>query len=172
MGLQSVKLPRFDRSMIPGLRLIAVWFAGVSLGLWAARFYGDSVRVLSLTAGRTALSFPGACLVSVLPLFLSASAVFLFHHIGAYFFCVLRGAAVGFLLGALTAAGGVWLGGLLLFSGLCSSPVLLWFLWRRLENGSRRFAVDCVGCLLVLLAVSVVDTWAVAPFLAQALSFL
>ena len=35
-----------------------------------------------------------------------------------------------------------------------------------------RFLPLLFGGLLALLAVSVVDTWAVAPFLAQALSFL
>ena len=171
MGLQSAKLPRFDRSMIPGLRLIAVWFAGVSLGLWAARFYGDSVRVLSLTAGRTALSFPGACLVSVLPLFLSAFAVFFFHRLGAYLFCTCRGILIGFSLGCVVDAGGFWLGLLLLFSGLFSSPVLLWFLWRRLELDMRRFLPDCAWALAALMAIAAMDTWVAAPFLERALSF-
>ena len=168
----AVDVPRIDRSMIPGLTLGGVWFAGVSLGLLAARFYGEPVAALSLNAGGGALSFAGACVVTMLPLFLSAFAVFFFHRAGAILACALRGITIGFMLGCSVLAGGFWLALLLQFSGLCSSPVLLWFLWRRLENGSRRFAVDCVGCLLVLLAVSVVDTWAVAPFLAQALSFL
>lgn len=171
MSLQSMKLLRFDRSMIPGLTLCGIWFAGVSLGLWAARFYGDSVRALALTAGSAELSFFGAFQGSVLPLFLSAIAVFLFHRFGAYLFCGIRGLLLGFLLGCLCAAGGLWLGGLLLFSGLCTSPVLIWFLWRRLMNETRGFAGDCLGSLLALAVVCAVDTWAVAPFLARALSF-
>lgn len=166
-----VCVPRIDRSMIPGLTLGGVWFAGVSLGLWAARFYGDSVMALALTAGHAELSFLRACLVSVLPLFFSAFAVSFFHRSGAWVFCALRGLVLGFLLGAFSAVGGLWLGGLLLFSGLCSSPVLLWFLRRRMVNGRRGIVADCVGSLLVLCVVSAVDTWAVAPFLARALSF-
>lgn len=171
MSLRSDKLTRFDRSIIPGLTLGGFWFAGVSLGLWAARFHGDSVRALALTAGHAELSFFRACLVSVLPLFFSAFAVSLFHRIGACAFCAVRGLSLGFLLGAFRAVGGLWLGGLLLFSGLCSSPVLLWFLWRRTINGPRGFAGDCLGSLAALGLVGAIDTWVIAPFLAQALSY-
>lgn len=171
MNLQSDRLPRDDRSTIPGLILYGIWFAGVSLGLWAARFYGDSVMDLALMAGHEELSYLRACLVSVLPLFLSAFAVSIFHRCGACVFCALHGLALGFLLGAVSAVGGLWLGGLLLFTGLCSSPVLLWFLRRRVVNGLRGLPLDCFACLPVLCAVSAVDTWVVAPFLARALSF-
>ena len=171
MILRSGKLTWFDRSMIPDLSLYGLWFAGVSLGLWAARFYGDSVMDLALMAGHAELSFLRACLVSVLPLFFSAFAVSCFHRSGAYLFCALRGLVLGFLLGAFSAVGSLWLGGLLLFTGLCSSPVLLWFLRRRLNNGLQGLAADGFCCLLVLCIVSAVDTWAVAPFLARALSF-
>lgn len=167
----TVGIPRIDRSIIPGLTLGGVWFAGVSLGLWAARFYGEPVTALSLTAGSAALSFWGACVVTVLPLLLSAFAVFFFHRAGAYLACVVRGISIGFMLGSFVMAGGVWLGLLLLFSGLCYSPVLLWFLWRRLSLGTDRFRRDVVCCLLAAAVISAVDTWAVAPFLVRALSF-
>ena len=170
MDLRFDKLPRLDRSMIPGLTLVGTWFAGVSLGLWAARFYGDSVRALALAAGHAELSLFRACLVSVLPLLVSAVAVLLFHRVGACVFCVVRAAALGFLLGSFSTVGGLWLGGLLLFSGLCSSPVLLWFLWRRV-TGSRSFVVDCMCSLTALGLVGAVDTWVIAPFLARALSY-
>lgn len=163
--------PRADRSMILGLSLMGLWFAGVSLGLWAARFHGDPVRVLSLTAADTALRFSGACVVTMLPLFLSAFAVFFFHRLGAYLFCTCRGILIGFSLGCVVDAGGFWLGLLLLFSGLFSSPVLLWFLWRRLELDMRRFLPDCAWALAALMAIAAMDTWVAAPFLERALSF-
>ena len=171
MSLRSGRLPWFDRSMVLSLCLYGIWFAGVSLGLWAARFYGDSVMDLALMAGCAELSFLRACLVSVLPLLLSAFAVSFFHRSGACVFCAVRGFVLGFLLGAVSTVGGLWLGGLLLFTGLCSSPVLLWFLQRRIIHGLRRLPADCFVCLAVLCGLSAVDTWAVAPFLAHALSF-
>lgn len=167
----AVDVPRIDRSMIPGLTLGEVWFAGVSLGLLAARFYGEPVAALSLNAGGGALSFAGACVVTMLPLFLSAFAVFFFHRAGAILACALRGITIGFMLGCSVLAGGFWLALLLQFSGLCSSPVLLWFLWRRLSRGTDRFRRDVVCCLTAAAVIAAVDTWVIAPFLARALSF-
>ena len=171
MHLLSKWLPRVDRSMIPGLALLTVWFAGVSLGLWAARFYGGTVGAMALAAGSAEHTFSGACLVSMLPLFFSAFAVSFFHRFGAYVICAVRGLGLGFVLGCVSAVGGLWLGALLLFSGLCSGPVLLWFLWRRLVHGPDGLYGDCFGCLAAVCSVCAVDHWVIAPFLAHALSF-
>ena len=160
-----------DRSMVPGLTLMGFWFAGVSLGLWAACFYGDSVGALALAAGRAELTFGRSCVVTVLPLGLSAFAVFFFHRMGAYLACLVRGMVLGLLLGGLTAVGGLWLGGLLLFSAVAVSPVILWFLWRRLclgRDGCRR---DFIYAFLCALGITAVDCWVLAPFLERALSF-
>ena len=121
----EVTVPRIDRGMIPTLALGGAWFAGVSLGLWAARFYGEPVTAMSLTAGSVLPSFWGSCVVTMLPLFLSAFAVFFFHRAGVFLFCAFRGICIGFMLCCFLSAGGLWLGSLLLFSGLCGSPVLL-----------------------------------------------
>ena len=156
---------------IPGAALLGVWLVGSSLGLWAARFYGDDYGPLVLQAGETALSFPSACVVTLLPLLLSAFAVFFFHHPGVYGACLLRGISLGFFLGILTDVGGLWLAVLLLFSGLAYSPVLLWYLWRRLELGLGGACADCLWCGLAGILLAAADTWLVAPFLATALSF-
>ena len=171
MNRWGLRVPCFNRSIIPGLALGGVWFAGVFLGLWTARFYGDSVMALSLTAGGMTVSFLNACLVTMLPVFLSAFAVFFFHRAGAILAGAVRGLTIGFMLGCFVLTGGFWLAQLLLFSGLCSSPVLLWFLWRRLALGADCFRRDILGALTAAAAIAAVDTWAVAPFLAQALSF-
>ena len=163
--------PRADRSMIPGLSLMGLWFAGVSLGLWAACFYGESVGALALAAGRAELTFFHGCVVTVLPLFLSAFAVFFFHRAGALWAAFLRGIFLGCSMGALTAVGGLWLAVLLLFSAVAVSPVILWYLWRRLCLGQERCRRDLVYAFLAALGISAVDLWVVAPFLAHALSF-
>ena len=159
------------RGMIPGITLLGVWLAGLSLGLLTERFYGDCYSSLAFPAGQKELSFPDACLVTILPLLLSAFAVFFFHRFGACLACFLRGLTMGFFLGVLTAAGGAWLAVLLLFSGLFFCPVLLWYLWRRLSVGLRSARRDFGLCLLAGLCLAAVDTWVVAPFLAAALSF-
>ena len=171
MHQKTAFYPHIDRSMIPGLALSGVWFAGVSLGLWAACFYGESVGELALAAGRTELTFWNCCVVTVLPLFLSAFAVFLFHRAGAYCAALIRGVFLGYFLECFAAVGGLWLCGLLLFSALAVSPVILWFLWRRLSMGADGARRDLVYAFLAAFGISAVDFWVVAPFLAHALSF-
>ena len=168
---QSFHRQRTSSARIPGAALLGVWLAGSSLGLWAARFYGDDYGPLVLRAGETSLSFISACVVTLLPLLLSAFAVFFFHRFGAYAACLLRGISLGIFLGVLWTVGGIWLAVLLLFSGLACSPMVLWYLWRRLELGLGDAAADCLRCCLYGVAVAAVDTWLVAPFLAAALSF-
>jgi hypothetical protein len=168
---QSFHRQRTSSARIPGAALLGVWLAGSSLGLWAARFYGDAYGPLVLQAGETSLSFVSACVVTLLPLLLSAFAVFFFHRPGVFGACLLRGISLGFFLGVFSAVGGLWLAVLLLFSGLAYSPVLLWYLWRRLELGLGGAGMDCLWCGLAGILLAAADTWLVAPFLATALSF-
>ena len=171
--MQQTNAVRFRSTtdLIPGATLLGVWLAGLSLGLLADRFYGDCYESLVFPAGRGVLCFSDACLVTILPLLLSAFAVTFFHRFGACLACFLRGLTMGFFLGVLTGAGGAWLAVLLLFSGLCFCPVLLWYLWRRLIGDLRNARRDFGICLLVGLCLAAVDTWVVAPFLAAALTF-
>jgi hypothetical protein len=169
--MQYTSAERSVTGMIPGITLLGVWLAGLSLGLLADRFYGDCYELLVFSAGCAALTFLDACLVTILPLLLSAFAVFIFHRFGACLACFLRGLTMGFFLGVLTAAGGAWLAVLLLFSGLCFCPVLLWYLWRRFFEGLRNARRDFALCCLAGLCLAAVDTWVVAPFLATALTF-
>lgn len=162
---------RIRHSTVLDLTLALVWFAGVSLGLWAARFHGEVFGELARSAGSGPLRFSDACMASALPLLFSAFAVLFFHRFGVYLACGLRGLLLGFTLGVLSAAGGLWLCGLLFFSGLFESPVLLWFLWRRLRLGRADFREDGIRCLGLCVALAAVDTWVVAPFLAAALSY-
>lgn len=156
---------RFDRSIVPGLTLGVVWFAGLSLGLWAARFYGSSVGDWIPAAVGAELTIWNGCMAALHPLFFSAFAVYFLHRFGVYLACVLRGISMGFLLGVLTAYGGIRLGGLLGFSGLFCSGILLWFLWRRLNLSPLTGDLLCASA--AALAVSAVDTWAIAPLLAK-----
>jgi hypothetical protein len=169
--MQYTSADRSLTGLIPGVTLLGVWLAGLSLGLLADRFYGDCYELLVFSAGCAALTFLDACLVTILPLLLSAFAVFFFHRFGACLACFLRGLTMGFFLGVLTAAGGAWLAVLLLFSGLSFCPVLLWYLWRRFFEGLRNARRDFALCCLAGLCLAAVDTWVVAPFLATALTF-
>ena len=157
--------------LIPGITLMGVWLVGLSLGLVADRFYGDCFESLVFSAGCKPVRFADACLVAILPLLLSAFAVFFFHRFGVCLACFLRGLTIGFFLGILMATGGAWLAVLLLFSGLCFCPVLLWYLWRRFSVGLRDARRDFALCCLAGLCLAAMDTWVVSPFLATALAF-
>lgn len=161
----SSMFSRFDRSIVPGLTLGGVWFAGVSLGLWAARFYEGPFGALAPAAIGTELTFSNACLAAVHPLFLSAFAVYFFHRFVVYLACMFRGITMGFFLGILTSIGGLRLSFLLGFSGLCGCGILLWFLWRRL--GLSPLHGDLLYAIAATVAASAVDTWVIAPYLAQ-----
>lgn len=173
MHQPALHLPQLSYRMIPGLALGANWFAGLSLGFWAARLWGDTLVSLVAAAASVELSFPGALAATVLSLLLSACAVFLFHRCGAYAVSLLRGLGLGLMLGAVLAAfrsGALLLSVLLLFSRLVYSPVLLWYLWRRLCFGNGQLQRDTLVCLGLGLAVAAVDYLVVSPFLAAAIS--
>ena len=166
----TVRIRRIS-NLVPCIALMGVWLAGLSLGLLADRFYGDYYGSLVIPAGAAPLSFGDACMVTILPLLLSAFAVLFFHCCGACIACFLRGVSMGFFLGLLTDAGGLWLAVLLPFSGLFFAPVLLWYLWRRVLMDLRDAHRDFCRCLLAGVCLAAVDTWVVAPFLAAALTF-
>lgn len=160
-------MPALRRGTIPGLLLLADWFAGLSLGFWAVRFMGDSLLRLITQAAATAGTLTGAINATMFPLFLSACAVFLFQSRGIYPVCLLRGLSLGLMMGAVSAvygAGGWLLGLLLLFSGLCYSPVLLWF-WRRRVCGVGELRRDTILCAGIAAAISAVDYLIISPFL-------
>lgn len=158
------------RVSIPGTAILGCWLVGSSLGLWAARFHGDTLSELVLRAGASEPSFRDALMAAMLPLLLSAFAVFFFRRFGAYPACFLRGLFLGYFLGVLVDAGGLWLGVLLHFTGIMTSPAVLWYLWRRAEERPDA-ARDLIHSVLACAAVSAAEYWVVAPFLAAALTF-
>lgn len=165
---------RFDTNTVLGLKVCAVWFAGLSLGFFAVRFYGDT---LVLFLSQAAVSEPGlldSLSVTVLPLLLSACAVFLFHSLGVYLVCWSRSFLLGLLLGALQLCYGgasVLMAALLLFSSLLYSPVLIWYWWRRLCSGLDGIRMDSAVCLGAALILGVVDFGFISPFLANVFTF-
>lgn len=171
MHLVSFRLPHISRSMVPGLTLLLVWFAGSSLGLLAERFHGGPLGELVMAAGGRSPDILDSCTVTLLSLLFTACAVFLFHRPGAYLACFFRGFFLGFVLGAAVSVGGALYGLLLVFSGLCFSPVLLVYLWRRLMFGMRGFAADTSLCAAAGALLSAVDALVISPFLAVTLTF-
>ena len=162
---------RIPRHRILDLTLTGIWFLGIFLGLLLAREHGSVFGMLARSAGAVAPDFRSACMAAVLPLVFAAFAVSLLRSWGVFLACGFRGVLVGFTLGALAGAGGVWLCGLFFFTGIFGSAILLWFLWRRLRLGMLDFREDLIFCSLGCVVLAALDTWVTAPFLAAALTY-
>ena len=166
-------MSRFDKNIFLLTWLYLVWIAGLSLGFFADRFYGDAFDVYIQEAPASCPSFSGCLAVNVLPLLISACAVFFLRSI-AYPICFFRGIFLGFGIGAIARGyncAGFLLGGLLLFSIILFTPFLLWFFCRRLEFGSHSFRRDMLLCLVVGIVVAGLDAWVVSPFLQEVINF-
>ena len=168
LDLRRLRIPR-QRAL--ELAFAGVWFGGIFLGLLASGGYGGILGDLARSAGISPPEFRDACMAAVIPVFFAAFAVYFLHRTGVFLACGLRGLLVGFTLGVLADTGGVWLCGLLFFSGLFGSAVVLWFLWRRLRLGMLDFREDLIFSALGCVVLAALDTWVTAPFLAAALTY-
>lgn len=167
----QISMPLLHRSTIPALFLVMDWFAGLSLGFYAARFYGVMLASLIMQSASCVGSPIGMLVTTMLPLLLSAFAVFLFDSRLIWALCLVRGVGLGLMLGAVCRAspGGLLLGVLLLFSALFFTPVLMWYWLRRIcrWGSERRDMLIALGWGLLIW---IVDQTVIAPFLAYAIN--
>lgn len=162
-----------DHSMIPGLKLACFWYAGLSLGLAAARFYGDTMVSLLRLAPAVSGSMMGAFWISLLPLLLSACAVFLFRRAGCYAACLLRGFGLGYVMACIRRCypgAGLLMSLLLTFSALWGSVILFWYHLRRITLRDADFLRDTAAAAAALCAVAAVDHWFITPFLVDVIN--
>ena len=169
-----LSLRRLDKNTIREWGLIALWTAGLSLGLWAERFLGDAYASFLQPLAGTAPDLGGVFATAVFPLLLSACAAVLFGAAGCYGMCLLRGLSQGFLLGLLRGCYGAAapLAALLLtFSGLAVNGLLVAFWLRRLRMGNTCFRKDVLLMLGLGACVGAADYLLIGPFLADVINF-
>lgn len=169
MSRLSSFIHNLERESVLGLCIFLAWFAGLSLGFCAVRFYGDTFVLLISQAMRTqsSLMLP---FITVFPLLLSAFAALILPAAVQYMLCFFRGAMMALVMGALSRVfpgGAVLASVLLLFSGLAFTPALLWFGWRRLCLGRPQALRDAFRCAAAGVLIAVVDLWVITPFLAD-----
>ena len=163
-----------DCNMIPGLKLMGFWFAGLSLGFLAARFYGGTLVSLLAQAPEVSASARDVVWMTLLPLIVSVIAVFFFRSGAVYPVCLFWGFCLGFSSGGLLVcyADAGWMMALLLqFSAFLCSPVLLWYWWRRLYLGMRELLWDALGCASAEMAIGAADYWVITPFLTDVINY-
>lgn len=166
-------LSRYDKNTIRSSGLLACWFAGSSLGLWAVRFCGDAYASFLQPLTGVLPEIGGVNAAAVFPLLLSACAVILFGDLGCFVLCLLRSVSQGFLLGLIGmvyGSAGALVAFLLGFSTLMTNAVLLYFWLRRLALGRAWFREDLAVCFGLCAGIGVADYLVIAPFLADVMN--
>ena len=168
----SVTLRRLDKNTIPELALIALWFAGLSLGLWAACRYGDAYASFLQPLAGHAPELGGVFASAIFPLLLSACAVAFFDTAGCFGMCLIRSLSQGFFLGLVricygTAAPLVAL--LLGFSAVLVNGVLLFCWLRWLRAGSVPYG-ELPAMLGLCVGIGAADYLLIGPFLADVIN--
>ncbi len=166
-------LLRMDSAMIPGIRLLACWFAGSSLGFWAALVSGDAYASVICQAAGIRPEWYGALIPGMVPLLFSACAVLIWSDLGCYAAGAVRGLSQGLFLGLIGVcygSGAPLMAFLLDFTGLFANGVLLWFWMRRLVPGKQSLGHDLLIALGCGLALAAADGLVIAPFLAEVIN--
>ena len=74
-------------------------------------------------------------------------------------------------MAAVFGSAGFMMSGLLLFSAVFFTPVLLWYWCRRLELGAVSFRFDTAICCVIGLIMAGMDFGVVSPFLWEIMNF-
>lgn len=169
MYRRNLVVSNFDKNTFLHMTLAMIWVAGLSLGIAADRLYGEALRACLLRLPHLIPTFVGTVCVNLFPLLISAYAV-LFFPSAVYVLCMLRAFALGAALSGVTCvfgSAGSMICGLLLFSLLVYSPVLIWFWMQNLGRRNPLFLLQSGICTLIGLAVACLDRAVIAPFLQE-----
>lgn len=156
--------PRKWRRMI----LALCYCAGLAAGAFAAVQAEESLVSWMRTVQLQRVSIVSLLVVALLPFLISAAAVLIAQVRLFYPVCFLKAFSFGFCAGGVYLVFGSagWLVcGLLLFTDLCSMP-LLYLFWQRYIDGSRRLALtDAVLPASLLFLIGSLDHCIITPFL-------
>lgn len=164
---------RMARNATPEQLLFVCWIAGSSLGFYAARFLGDAFASFLLSLPGQIPDWGGILVSAVMPLFLSAIAVFMFQAMGCFLSCLFRGFGQGAavcLIGMGFGSGAPLMTVLLLFSSWLINPILLLYWMRYLGRDSGSHFVDTLWSAVLCFLIGAVDHSLIAPFLADVIN--
>ena len=167
MYRRSFVMRSFDKNTIPANAVLLSWVAGLSLGVFADRFYGEAYRACLLLTPHQNPGFFGMICINLVPLLISAYAVSCFPSVIAAV-CLFRGILTGLAISAAAALYGsaaVWMGGFLFFSLLLYGAVLLWY-WLYGASGPNSRRKLCL-CLVLGILVFCLDRQGISPLLRE-----
>ena len=152
--------------------LALCWCGGLILGISFASSADDSTLLMMHSASMSAVSIPGLLSILFLPFLLSALAVYLSRSLLLLGVAFVKAFAFGFCAFAVNAAfqsAGWLVCMLLMFSDLCSLPLLVWFWLRHIAGDRRNAAADLAVCAAIALFIGGFDYCVVSPALAMLL---
>lgn len=154
--------------------LTGLWILGLLGGAACASTFAQGwIPMLSDAAG-CSVRWSGALGVTIFPLIGSLAAALLLGRKVVWILCPLRSFLLGMTAGAIGLCWGKQapvMAGMLLFSGLLSSSVLL-LLWHSLLCAdSRQLRTQTAFLALMQLLIAAADTWIVSPFLVEVINF-
>ena len=149
--------------------LALFWFTGLILGITCSLAADESVFALMRLAPRCQVSIVGLFAVMLLPFLFTAVAVW-FHKPWLILpIACFKAVSFGYsnLVTVLSFGSAGWLVRiLLLFSDICTLPVLCW-LWLRYIPGNRSLKhSDLAVCIVAILIIGCIDHCFVLPYLA------
>lgn len=152
-------------------------------GLWILGLLGGAVTAVCFTQGwsevlsqsaRCSVRWTGALGVTLFPLIGTLAAVLLLGRSVVWILCPVRAFLLGLTAGAVGLCWGKQapvMAGMLMFSGLLSSSVLL-LLWHRLLCAEpRELRLDAAASICMQLLIAAADTWFISPFLVDVINF-
>lgn len=162
--LPSAFSPRIIRTAV----LAFFWSAGFCLGIYIASQTNKFVSSMMRAAPFSSVSIVGLFVVSLLPLIVSAFAVYGSAPLAILPVAFLKAFGFAFcseiILSAYGSAG--WLVRfLLLFSDSCVCVILLWFWFRNINGATYSTKKELAVCTGMTLLLGSIDYFFICPFL-------
>lgn len=152
-----------------------LWILGLVFGLYFVASMDNSLLETFYIASINRPSIFSILFVSLLPIAVSATAVFCSGPVLIYALCILKAFCFSVsLCGVISVFGysGWLLRLLLLFSDSCMVVLLLWLWCRILLSKHNSVLRDLLICTAIAVAVSMVDYFLVSPYLGILMHYL
>lgn len=147
--------------------LAFVWISGLICGVMYAAYDATIISLMRMVCFNC-VSIVGLATILILPLLISAVAVYFSKPAVIYLLSAFKAFSSGYCIyGTLAVYGSAgWLIRLLLlFSDTCITVVLMWFWIRHISGSKRALTADTAVCTVLAGLIGIIDYTVVSPFL-------
>lgn len=155
--------------------LSVLWSLGLVCGLFFVSLLDDFLFELFYDASINRPLLLGILVVTILPIAVSAIAVYCSAPLLIYVLCILKAFCFSFGLCGVVAVFGYsgWLIRLLLlFSDSCMAILLFWLWYRVLSPNHKAVLRDLLICSAIAAIIGMVDYFLVSPYLVVLMNYL